>query len=613
MLHLYRQEDQVVRSGGGITLTTQSRLISELQRRTEQQLQQKEEQISEIQAQLAAVRSERSAIEADIEQRVRELERELRVQLDEEIEAERQRLVREGLSDEEIERLLRDFERRRIAELRAQVEAYRAELEREQQEKAHALALLEMELSRSLGESRRERSAILEDARHRETELRTRYEERMALQSEQVAVAQRQLAELAELRDREALVQRQITGYYDRIRSTIAAADYAAASQTISGFRDYLDQESVRTLPMMQVRRQAELYILESLARLVEPQVGAQDRGADDLLLRAQRLVEVTRLLEAAESARRDGDEQAAEELANEAFALLPRGSSTQLFLAARDQQRADEVRRALLTSRIAEADEALAAARPEQALELYEQALIEAGAISAADAPIVSRIGDIIGALVERELSTRFNRELAQMEARSRGEVESLIQVRLSELNAEHRRQAAEYRQRIAELEQRLQQRSDQVPIESPAEGFIAADPAMVAELGRLRQLERELEDLRSAYRGFRENEDRIVGAAEDPFALIEGKLLLDSFLSSSDVQALFPDLAERIRRYDQAFQATGRRSALLDTMEIVYTLAGYSDVEARRDFLRQERSRSSDPELTEFLDELFFLVANS
>ena len=614
MLHLYRQEDQSVRAGGGVAVTTESRLISELRRQTEQQLQQKEEQISQIQAQLAAVQSERSEIEAGIEERMRRLEAELRVQLDDEVEAERQRLISEGLSDQEIERLLRDFERRRLAELRAQIEAYRAELQREQQENARALALLEVELSRNLDETRRERSSLLEDARHRETELRTRYEERIAHQDEQVATAQQQLAELEQQREREIQLQRQITGYYDRIRNAIAISDYAQASQTIAQFRAYLDQDTIRTLPLMQNRRQAELYALESLARLVEPQLETQDRSADDLLQRARRLGEITQLLEASQAAREDGNPAAAEQLAAEALALLPRGSATRQFLAARDQQRAGELQRALLSSRVAEADQALAAGSPQQAVELYEQALIEATGIPESVAAIVSRIAGSIEALVEQELSAQFNRELAQMESRTRSEVEALMQARLAELNAEHQRQTADYRRRIAELEQQVaaaEPPGDQTPSQPDASS--AADPTLLAELDRLRRLEAELEALRASYQRFRQSEDRIVGASEDPFALIEGKLLLDSFLASDDVQALFPDLAERIRRYDQAFQATGRRAALLDTMEVVYALSGYHDEAARRSYLQQERSRTSDPQLVEFLDELVSLVSNS
>lgn len=637
LLHLHRREDQTVRAGGGIAVTAESRLISELRRQSEQQLQQKEQQISEIQAQLAAVQSERTAIESDIDERVRQLERELRIQLDEEIEAERQRLIQEGLSDEEIERLLRDFERRRIAQLRAQVEAYRAELEREQQENARALALLEVELSRSLEQTQRERSALLEDVRRRETELRTRYEERIARQSEQVAAAQRQLAELEQLHEREALVQTQLSGFYEQIRAAIAEADYAAASRIIDQFRAFLDQDGIRALPMMQARRQTELYVLESLARLVEPQVEAGQRSADDLLARAQRLGEITQLLQAAEQARETGDQQSAEMLAAEAFALLPRGSSLQQFLAGRGQERAEEVRRALVTSRIAEAEEALTAGRPDRAVALYEQAVAEATGLPATAAAIMSQIASAAAAVAEQELSAQFSRELERMESRTRGEVESLMQARLAELDAQHQRRAAEYRREIAALERQLEtseQSRDQalaalraaeaapaapvapdpdVTRQTPAQPPAGPDPGLLAELERLRRLERELNDVRAAYQRFRSNEDRIVGTAEDPLALIEGKLLLDSFLGSDDVQALFPDLAERIRRYDQAFQATGRRAAILDTMEIVYTLAGYGDAAARRDYLLRERSRTSDPELSEFLDELFVLVSNS
>ncbi len=558
MLELYREEEQIIRSGGGVVLTTESRLIAELQRRTDEQLQQKEQEISAIQVRLAEVQSERSAIEAEIEQRVQELERELRAEMDAELEAERQRLINEGLSEEEIERLLRDFERRRLAELRAEVEAYREALERRQQENTQALAMLEIELSRSLEERRRERTALIEDARLRESELRARYEERLASRSEEAATAQRQLGELEQLRERESLVQHQITGYYQRIRGVIAASDYAAASQTINQFREFLNQDAVRSLPMMQNRYDAEQYILESLARLVEPQIGAEERSSGDLLARVQLLDGIAELLEAAARAREDGDSETAEELAGEAFALLPQGAAMQQFLAERDHR-----------------------------------------------------------LIIEN----------------TRDELDALMQARLSELAAEYERHIAELEQELARIEQSRDQAlvaleeaeaHDQPPVadvsEEPdqpapdaAPADLAADRELLAELSRLRQMEQELEELQSAYEKFRMTEAQIVGAGVDPFSLIEGKLLLDSFLRSSGVQKLFPELDQHIRRYDHAFQATGRRAAISDTIEIVYTLAGYTNESARRDYLLQERSRASDPQLSEFLDELVMLIDNS
>ena len=627
MFQLYQQEDQAIRSGAGITVTAESRLIAELRRQTEEELGAKEEEIVAIRAQLAEVQSERVALQDEIDRRVHELERELRRQLDAEIEAERERLVREGLSEEEIERLLRDFERRRIAELRAEVEAYRAQLEHEQQEREQQLALMEVELSAGLDQARRERTALMEESRRREADLRARYEERIARQSEQVALAQQQLSALEEQRRNELMVQDQIDGFYDRIRAAISRTDYEAALDSINRFRSFLDQDAVRRLPMIQQRRASELHILETLTRLVQPRVEMQTSDTPELLQQAQRLAEVIALLERADTARADGDAELAVTLAEEAFTLLPRAESGVQLLAERRRQQSEELRRALLLARLEEADRALAENQPERAIALFEQALIEATALGEEHATLMSQISDGIRAVAEQELGAQFAAELAALEAETRREVEAVMETRLAQLEREHAGRSAEYQQQITRLEEELRTARDaarapdvataeETPAEETpaAEGVtdtsVAVDPALLEELERLRRLEEELDRLRTAYNRYREHEDQVLGNGDDPFAIVEGKLLLDSFLRSSEVQAFFPELAGRIRRYDEAFRETGRRAALLDTMDIVYTLSGYRDPAARQDYLLQERSRTTDPELTEFLDELYTLV---
>lgn len=629
MFQLFQQEEQAARSGAGITLTAESRLISELRRQTEAELDAKEDEIAAIRAQLEEVQAERIALQDEIDRRVHELERELRQQLDAEIEAERERLIREGLSEEEIEQLLRDFERRRIAELRAEVEAYRARLEREQQQREQQLAVMEIELSAGLDQARREQTALLEEARRRESDLRVRYEERIARQSEQVALAQQQLVALEEQRQNEVMVQNQIDGFYERIRAAISVADYQLAIETIDRFRNFLDQESVRRLPMIQQRRASELHILETLTRLVRPQVEMQTRDTSELLTQAQRLAEVTNLLERAEIARAEGDAQLAVALAEEAFALLPHGGDAVQLLAERRRAQSDDLRRALLQTRIEEADRALAQDDPQRAMVLFEQALLEAVDLNGEYASVVSRIGDGIRAIAEQELGAQFaaelSAELAAVETATRREFEAALQARIAQLEQQHGRRSAEYQQQIALLEAELQgareaqqaaeEHRDAAPdmatTEDSDDTRVAVDPALLEELQRLRRLEGELERLRTAYNRYRENEDRVLAGGDDPLAIVEGKLLLDSFLRSPEVQAFFPELAGRIRRYDDAFRETGRRAALLDTMDIVYTLSGYRDAATRQDYLLQERSRTTDPELTEFLDELYTLVA--
>ncbi len=572
LFQLFQEEDELLRAGGGVTMTAESRLIREIRREGEQRLEAKDSEIASIRSQLEEARRERSAIRAGIETRVRELEEQLRAELEAEIEVERLRLIREGVGEEDIERLLRDYERRRLVELRAEVEAYRAELEREQEERVAVLAALELELARNLEEARRERNAILEDARRRETELRSGYEQRLARLSEPVALAQQQVAALERQRETEELVQQQIAGFYERIRSAIAGADYRGALEVIGRFRQYLGTDGAPGLPLVEQRRATELHILDSLTRLIEPLAVTErtEDDAEDLLEAARRFEDITRLFAAAERAADAGDLDEADRLATAALARVPYDLEAHWMLRASAQGLAD--------------DDGMAA-RDEN----LEQLEARIGALEA-----------------ELEAAQAQAAELTHREQALRG-AEQELRAQLSAEREQQRRRVTELQEALSAAEAEAA-RVAALPVAGSDDDAVSA-----AELERLRRLEDEMGRARAAYERFRETEADVVAGGEDALALIEGKLHLDEFLSSAEVSGLFPGLAERIRRYDDGFQETGRRGAILDVMDIVYTLSGLGDDDARRAYLLQERNRAAEPELVEFLDELRYLVAES
>ncbi len=572
LFQLFQEEDELLRAGGGVTMTAESRLIREIRREGEQRLEAKDSEIASIRSQLEEARRERSAIRAGIETRVRELEEQLRAELEAEIEVERLRLIREGVGEEDIERLLRDYERRRLVELRAEVEAYRAELEREQEERVAVLAALELELARNLEEARRERNAILEDARRRETELRSGYEQRLARLSEPVALAQQQVAALERQRETEELVQQQIAGFYERIRSAIAGADYRGALEVIGRFREYLVTDGAPGLPLVEQRRATELHILDSLTRLIEPLAVTErtEDDAEDLLEAARRFEDITRLFAAAERAADAGDLDEADRLATAALARVPYDLEAHWMLRASAQGLAD--------------DDGMAA-RDEN----LEQLEARIGALEA-----------------ELEAAQAQAAELTHREQALRG-AEQELRAQLSAEREQQRRRVTELQEALSAAEAEAA-RVAALPVAGSDDDAVSA-----AELERLRRLEDEMGRARAAYERFRETEADVVAGGEDALALIEGKLHLDEFLSSAEVSGLFPGLAERIRRYDDGFQETGRRGAILDVMDIVYTLSGLGDDDARRAYLLQERNRAAEPELVEFLDELRYLVAES
>jgi hypothetical protein len=71
------------------------------------------------------------------------------------------------------------------------------------------------------------------------------------------------------------------------------------------------------------------------------------------------------------------------------------------------------------------------------------------------------------------------------------------------------------------------------------------------------------------------------------------------------------FPELFDRFSRYQQAFEAEGRETAILELIDVTYNLTAYDTVAERTSFLEGEIERAGDGSfLADFLTELIFLV---
>jgi chromosome segregation ATPase len=102
----------------------------------------------------------------------------------------------------------------------------------------------------------------------------------------------------------------------------------------------------------------------------------------------------------------------------------------------------------------------------------------------------------------------------------------------------------------------------------------------------------------LQSEYASYSRNEDTVVrtGSLEE---LVVSKSYLDSFLSSRTMQSAFPGLLERIKRYDRAFETTGRESAVRDTVRVIRAANALPTKEEKISYLQKRLAgvRSTDP----------------
>jgi len=197
------------------------------------------------------------------------------------------------------------------------------------------------------------------------------------------------------------------------------------------------------------------------------------------------------------------------------------------------------------------------------------------------------------------------YERQLNEQNARYTAERQKLEQEARERLAIQQNLES-----RIAELEAQLEASKAAVAggeINIPTEQL--SDEAK-QELAHLSALAEEYRRIKESYAFYVERENQIIQAKGDE-ALIDTKLYLDAFLTTEEMRKGFPGLYERIKRYDRAFEATGRNDAILEVSDVVYTLNRLKTQDAQKAYLAQALERQKDrPEVTEFLKQLEVLI---
>ncbi|MFW6329889.1 MAG: hypothetical protein ACOC28_07295, partial [Alkalispirochaetaceae bacterium] len=140
--------------------------------------------------------------------------------------------------------------------------------------------------------------------------------------------------------------------------------------------------------------------------------------------------------------------------------------------------------------------------------------------------------------------------------------------------------------------------------------EGGDAVDPTLLAELDRLREVEEQLDQAENLYASYQSVAATLPAQPQD-VDLLESRLRLDEFLGSTAVARFFPDLLDEVRRYEEAYQRSGRENAMVEMADLVYELSLLGDSTERLARIRSERATADQELLRDFLDELELLLA--
>ena len=593
MYTLFREEEKTLSIGQDLSGSVEGKLLEELKRDSEERLSEKDREILGIQNRLQEINQERTALRETMDERIRLREEELRAGIAEELENLRSRLISQGASESviaaEITRL--EAERgqeinRRIAQIREEAEQERALLEAD-------LKRIEEETNTNLARANREKNELINTMAEREETLRSQYESKIAGTEKSLTQAREEISRLTEQKNREAYLTGQFTGLYASLRDNIRKGNLSEAERNMAQLKQLLNDDLYLSVPSLRERRNAEMFILDSIENLLlkEKERRISENGPTPST--GLTLLEVQELVRQGDLMAEQGDSAGAAKQYILALEQVPELRRSHQFLL--EKSLSAETGSGETTPKpSAEAQKLLQEAEAYVLSGRYEEASASylALLLKHPDSTEASRVPDSFTKLIRSQ-----NEELARIRVQNT-QLAGISQERLSAIRNLENQLAV----KIAEYQTAAEQRSEG---SSPN-----TDRELLQELERLKEIEALKANLQIRYEEFTASIDQVNLAQGNDFTLIKAKQSFDLFLSSPEAETLLPGLFDRVRAYDQAFEKTGRRTALLDTVEFVSELAELSSPEERKAHIAREKETINEPEMIVFLNELTQLL---
>jgi len=368
VLYYFFQRGETTLKEEALTVTSaEGKLIEQLKKEAEEKLLAKNREISQIQGQLSEIDQQRRDLAANMDAKVQAREQELRQGLEAALAQERERLRRQGISEDDINRRLVALEAQKTGEFQAQLAAYKRQAEEERLVTENNLKTMQQEFQASLARASQERQQVLDDSRRREEELKSQLQARAEALEAESQQARQELARISEQRDKEQLAATQLIGFYSRVKGDMQASMLDQALANLEGIRQYLNDPAIGALPGIQQRREVDFFMVDSLSSLVRGEMRKASADTTSLVAAANLLTELRKRIQDGDALLAQGETAGAQKEYGEALALVPEVDKAHRFLL--DRQ---------LRQLAAEA-EAAAAARGAQEAEAADQARREA------------------------------------------------------------------------------------------------------------------------------------------------------------------------------------------------------------------------------------------
>jgi len=669
LYYFFQRGETTLKGEVAAVASAEGKLIQELKREAEEKLLAKNREITDIQGRLTEIDKERQDLAANLDAKVQAREQELRKGMETALAEEREKLRRQGVSEDDISRRLVALEAQKTDEFQRELSSFKKQAEEEKARAENNLKALEKEYQANLAKAGEERQQVLAESRQREAELQKQLAAKTEALEAESQQARQELNRFAEQREKEQLAAGQLIGFYSRVKGDLQTSRLDQALTNLEGIRQYLNDPAIAALPTMQQRREVEFFVLDSLSSLVKSEQQKTVVDTASLIAAANLVTDLRKRIQEGDGLLARGDAAEAEKKYGEALALIPEVNKTHKYLLGRQESgtgAAEAARRAELRSALAGAQTAFDAKDYAGAADGYVRALAylpedpavvellaanlrQAGYELAADrqkrqdsaaaaAPLAeaerlyaqARYREAIvgytGLVDKYPASTQVRPALqgigravdglAKQLDTGAGDAQKSLEERAARLEKDLKDKAALAESLQAEkqmLSQEIASLKKEIEALKKSTGQAAAAAAAAAP-----QLDEAMKARLARLETIEGNYSRIVdsykeyAAKEDGLisgkgeaGLMEAKLHLNAFLASTE--ETFPGLWNRIKRYDGAFEKAGRTSALEDVNDVLYELTLRDKPQERQQYLDAELARrKGDPLMAGLLKDL-------
>lgn len=665
---MFSERDARYSESGAALASAEGKLIQELKKDSESRLFEKEKEINDFQVRLAAMEKEQTKLQASFEDRLSSRESELRSIMETELQKERDRLVKEGLSKELIEQRLKIFEEERLGSIKKELLDFKGQLDAERLAAEANYTKLKDEYKNSISSLNAERKRIQDESKKREEALRSSLEAKtlelenqskvLASQAAQATTglqqAQAELSRIAEQRKTATAAEDQIIGLYLSVRSALQDNRYSDAAKSAASLQTYLSEPSLAEIPSLQKRRTADLFVADTLSKITRAELEKASIDTTLLLNQAELVSSIRVLTSRAKQSLAGGNGEEAGNLYTQALAVVPEvmeaytyftGKTTKSDSVNREQAGAALVR---AKSAASSGDYAIASAAYGEVAALYGLSESESASLvdgisglavtsSAAEQRAVdTRQAQTLMNRAKKELDTgSWSRSMAtysqvlsgnpraeqvpdafkginasfaglakEAEAKAKADEKKLaeVQATLTGANAA----AALTATRIVDLERLLNEtrlgtaaaagvsatgtsNSDARTIDAALQKDIEA---LRAENTSLAVAAKKYDLLLGSYGKYRIAEDAAL-TRTGTSRIVDARSQLDTFLTDTETRRAFPDLKERIARYEKEFVAAGQKESLYNAMTIAENALRLKDTASRTSYFQDVQSR--------------------